>query len=190
MTVKELIKKRRTIRKFSQKPISKNQLAAYIDAARLSPSAANLQPLKYVSVSTKDMTNKVFSTLKWAGYLNGEYTPKEDERPTAYIIVCVDKNLSKASYDMDIGAAVENIVLIALEEGVGSCWLASVNREQLQEIIGLEENLMISCVIALGYPLENPTTTEMQNGDVKYFLQDGRLIVPKRSLENIYLKSL
>ena len=190
MTVKELIKKRRTIRKFLQKPISKEQLATYIDAARLCPSAANLQPLKYVSVNSKDYTQKVFSTLKWAGYLNGEYTPKQDEQPTAYIIVCIDKNLSNASYDMDIGAAVENIILTALEDGVGSCWLASVNREKLREIIGLEENLIISCVVALGYPAENPTDTEMQNGDVKYFLKDGILNVPKRSLEEVFLKSL
>ncbi len=188
MTVKELIKKRRTIRKFLQKPISEKQLATYIEAARLCPSAANLQPLKYAIVSNKENTDKVFSMLKWAGYLKGEYTPKEDERPTAYIVVCVDTNISKANYDMDVGAAVENIILSALEDGVGSCWLASVDRPKLKTMLNLPDNLEISCVVALGYPKENPIETEMQNGDVKYFLQGDTLNVPKRALEEIIIK--
>ena len=190
MTVKELIKKRRTIRKFENKPISKNQLTAYIEAARLYPSAANLQPIKYAVIADKEMTDKVFPTLKWAGYLKGEYTPKEEETPTAYIIVCVDTSISKSNYDMDVGAAVENIILSALEDGVGACWLASVDREKLSGIIALEENLTISCVVALGYPAENPTEIQKQNGDVKYFLQNGTLNVPKRSLEEIIIKAL
>lgn len=190
MTVKELIAKRRTIRKFQNKPISNKQLTAYIEAARLCPSAANLQPLKYVSVSSRDMTQKVFATLKWAGYLKGEYTPKEDEKPTAYIVVCIDHNISRANYDMDVGAAIENIILSALEDGVGSCWLASVERPKLKRILELPDNLEISCVVALGYPSESPIETEMQNGDVKYFLQNGTLNVPKRSLKEIIIKAL
>ena len=190
MTVKELIKKRRTIRKFENKPIPEEQLTSYIETARICPSAANLQPLKYVSVNSANMAEKVFSTLKWAGYLKGEYTPKEDEKPTAYIIVCVDKNISTANYDMDVGAAVENIILSALEDGIGACWLASVERPKLKRMLNLPDNLEISCVIALGYPAENPIETEMQNGDVKYFLENNILNVPKRSLEEVFIKSL
>ena len=190
MTVKELIKKRRTIRKFLQKPISKEQLATYIESARLCPSAANLQPLKYAIVADKENTDKVFSLLKWAGYLKGEYTPKEDEKPTAYIVVCVDHNISKANYDMDVGAAVENIILSALEDGVGACWLASVERPKLKRVLSLTDDLEISCVIALGYPKENPRETEIQNGDVKYCLQGDTLNVPKRSLNEIIIKSI
>ncbi len=190
MTVKELISKRRTIRKFQNKPIYTEQLSTYIEAARLCPSAANLQPLKYISVTSKNIADKVFPTLKWAGYLKGEYTPKENERPAAYIIICVDTNISKANYDMDVGAAVENIILSALEDGIGACWLACIDRDKLREIIGLEENLIISCVVALGYPSESPAYTKMQNGDVKYFLQNDTLNVPKRSLEEIIIKTL
>lgn len=188
MNINELILKRRTIRKFDQKPLKKEQLYAYVDAARIAPSAANLQPLKYAAVCEKPVCDKVFETLKWAGYLKGEYTPKEDERPTGYIVVCVDNDISKAGYDMDVGAAVENIILTALGEGVGSCWLGSVERPKLKRILGIPANMEISCVVALGYPAEQPKEAEMQNGDVKYYLCDGVLNVPKRKLEDIIIK--
>ncbi len=188
MQVNEAIFARRTIRKFLQKPLSSELLKKYINAARVAPSAANLQPLKYISVSSHEMTDKVFDTLKWAGYLKGEYTPKEDERPTGYIVVCVDNNLSKANYDMDVGAAVQSIILSALEDGVGACWLGSVERPKLKRMLSLSDNLEISCVVALGYPAEQPKEAEMENGDVKYYILDGALNVPKRDIGDIIIK--
>lgn len=189
MNINELISKRRTIRKFQQKPLSAEQMHKYIDSARIAPSAANLQPLKYVAVINKDMTDKVFETLKWAGYLKGEYNPKDDERPAGYIVVCVDNDLSKAGYEMDVGAAVENIILTALEDGIGSCWIGSIERPRLKRILGLSQNMDISCVVALGYPAEEPTDCIMQNGDVKYYLENRTLNVPKRELSDIIIQT-
>lgn len=185
----ELILKRRTIRKFDQKALSNEQLTAYVNAARVAPSAANLQPLKYAIVNTKEMTDRVFGTLKWAGYLKGEYNPKENERPTAYIVVCVDSSISKANFDLDVGAAVENIILSALFDGVGSCWLGSVDRDALREMLSIPSTLSISCVVALGYPSEAPKEAAAKDGDIKYYLEDGTLNVPKRSLEEIIIKA-
>ena len=105
MDVFSLIKSRRTIRKFEQKPISEEQLKMYVDAARVAPSGANLQPLKYVIVQNADMTDKLFPLLKWAGYLAPDYNPKEDEKPTAYIVVCVDEEIRKSGFEQDAGAA-------------------------------------------------------------------------------------
>lgn len=190
MHIKDLISLRRTIRKFTQTRLTNEQLLSYIDAASVAPSAANLQPLKYAVVTGKDMTDKVFETLKWAGYLKGEYTPKENERPTGYIVVCGDSDIKSGGYDMDVGAAVENIILTALADGVGSCWLGSVERPKLKRLLKLSDNLEISCVVALGYPAEEPKQVEMINGDVKYYLEDKTLCVPKRSLEEIVIKKL
>lgn len=187
MKVNEAVTERRTIRKFAQEPLTKEMLKKYIDAARLAPSAANLQPLKYVGVINGEMNAKVFATLKWAGYLKGEYTPKENERPTGYIVACVDNEISKAGYDMDVGAAVENIILSSLEDGVGTCWLGSVDRKELAQILGLADNLAISCVVALGYPAEKPKAAKVIDGDIKYYLEDGCLNVPKRDLQEVVL---
>lgn len=188
MTINELIKSRRTIRKFDQKPLTYSQLEHFVDMARVAPSAANLQPLKYALSLEKALNDKVFETLKWAGYLKGEYTPKENEKPTGYIVVCIDNEISKAGYDLDVGAAVENIILSALSEGVGACWLGSVERPKLKRILNIPNNLEISCVVALGYPMETPKEAVMKNGDVKYYLEDGILNVPKRSLDEIIIK--
>lgn len=190
MEFKDIIRLRRTIRKFKQIPIKREQLESYIDFARVAPSAANMQPLKYICVHSKDMVDKVFPLLKWAGYLAGEYNPKPDEKPTAYIVVCGDSNIRKDGYDMDVGAAVENIILSALCDGVGSCWLASVDREKLIEILDIPENFAVSCVVALGYPAEKPCEVDVQNGDIKYYLNNDTLCVPKRSLKEALIKTV
>ena len=190
MSVTEIINLRRTIRKFKNTPIESGLLKKYINNARLAPSAANLQPLKYIIVESKDMCEQLFPLLKWAGYLGGTYTPKENEHPTAYIIVCGDTDIRQSGYDWDVGAAVENIILSALEDGIGACWIASVNREETAKLLNLPENTVISSVIALGYPAESPKEVEMSDGDVKYYLQDGTLCVPKRSMDEILLKVL
>ena len=188
MSVYDLILNRRTIRKFEQKPITDEMMKKYINAARLAPSAANRQPLKYVGIVSKVKVSEVFDNVKWAGYLAPDYNPKENERPTAFIAVCVDNDISKAGYDMDIGASIENIILTALEDGVGACWMGAIDKPKITEILNLPENLTLSCVVALGFSAETPKDVEMCDGDVKYYLENGTLCVPKRSLDEVILE--
>lgn len=187
MTVFEAIKTRRTIRKFKQTPIGCEMLMKYIDAARVAPSAANIQPLKYAVVNNPETNEKVFELLKWAGYLKGEYDPKDGERPTAYIVVCVDTDIREKGYGEDVGAAVQNLILAALEDGVGACWIGSVDRPALAQLLDLPEKYVISSVIALGYPAEEPKEAEVLNGDIKYYLEEGQLQVPKRSVDEVLI---
>lgn len=184
ITVTDLIKSRRTIRKFQQKAIDVSLLRQFTDAARLAPSGANLQPLKYIIVESRNMTDRLFEHVKWAGYLAPHYNPKEDERPTAYIVVCADKTIRENGCDMDVGAAAENIILSALSHGVGCCWMASIDRDKIRGLLNVCDNLEISCVLALGYPKEEPKEVEYK-GDVKYYLDGKTLCVPKRSMEEV-----
>lgn len=187
MSIYDLISKRRTIRKFDQKPVGKEMLERYVNAARLAPSAANRQPLKYAVVHSKETVEKVFDCVKWAGYLAPDYNPKENERPTAFIAVCVDNNISKSGFEMDIGAAVENIILSALEDGVGACWMGAIDKPKITEILNLPENLTLSCVVALGYAGESPKEVEIKEDDIKYYLKKGTLCVPKRSENEVLI---
>ncbi len=190
MNISEAIKGRRTIRKFSQTPLSKEQLAKYIDAARLAPSAANLQPLRYVAVQSREMADKMFELVKWAGYLAPAYNPKEGERPTAYIAVCSDKNNSSGWVAADLGAAVENMILEALSDGVGACWIASVNRPEATKLLALPDDIYLECVVALGYPAETPKEVTITDG-IKYYVDEtGTLCVPKQSLDDVLLKTV
>ncbi len=191
MNIYEFIKSRRTIRKFRQDEISVEQLKKYIDTARVAPSAANLQPLKYIVVQSREMSEKMFPLVKWAGYLAPMYDPKEGERPTAYVVVCADTTIRKNGYDMDIGAAVENIILCALSDGVGACWMAAIDRDEIRVLLDIPKHLEISCVVALGYLAENPKEATVENGDIKYYLDDtNTLCVPKRSMEDVLIKTL
>ena len=182
--MKEL-KERRSIRKFKQTPIESELLCDFVDCARLAPSAANLQPLKYVAENRPEMNAKIFPLTKWAAYLKGEGTPKTGEEPTAYIAILHDTSISSNYADTDAGAAAMSIIIAAQNKGIASCWLASVDRSAFSVLYNLPENYKIHSVIALGYPAEESHPVEFK-GDVKYFRNpDQSLSVPKRALSEV-----
>lgn len=180
----EKIMRRRTIRKYLQKRVPKEILIRCVDAARLSPSAANRQPLKYVIVDDDQIARKTFETLKWAGYLPN-YNHREDEKPKAYIVILLDKRIQEDP-GHDAGIAAMSISMVAYDEGLGSCIIGSVDRQKLREILNLPGHLDIILVISLGYPAERSVAEEMKNDNVRYWLDDYEVLhVPKRRLEEI-----
>ena len=180
----EKIAARRTIRKFVQRVVPREVLLRCVDAARLSPSGANRQPLKYIIVNDRELTKEVFSTLRWAGYLPG-YQLGENEMPRAYIVILLDKSISE-NLGHDAGIAAMSISMVAYDAGLGSCILGAINREKLKEILKVPDGLDIVLVVALGYPAENPVADKVKDGDIKYWLDENRVLhVPKRNLEEI-----
>lgn len=180
----EKISERRTIRKYVRKDVPEEVLLRCVDAARLSPSGANRQLLKYILVNDKELLKEVFSTLSWAGYLIN-YQPSEEEMPGAYVVLLLDKNI-REDPGHDAGIAAMSVSMVAYDEGLGSCILGAVNRDKLRNILNVPEDLNIVLVIAIGYPAEKPVVDKMRKGDVKYWLdKKGVLHVPKRSLEDI-----
>lgn len=180
----EKIISRRTIRKYTQKSVPEEILSKCVDAARLSPSGANRQPLKYILVNDEKLLGRVFSTLSWAGYLP-DYKPSEEEMPRAYIVLLLDKNI-RSDPGHDAGIAAMSISMVAYDEGLGSCILGAVNRGRLREILNVPDGLVIVLVVALGYPAENSVVDKVRDGDIKYWLdQEGVLHVPKRDLQDI-----
>ena len=180
----EKITSRRTIRKYAQEDVPKEVLLKYVDAARLSPSGANRQPLKYIIVNDQELLKEVFSTLSWAGYLP-DYQPSEEEMPKAYVVILLDKNIRK-NPGHDAGIAVMSVSMVAYDHGLGSCILGAVDREKLRKVLNVPDSLDIVLVVALGYPAESPVVDNMKDGDIKYWLdENGVLHVPKRDLEDI-----
>jgi nitroreductase len=177
----KLILNRRTIRKFKQKKISKTILTDCIDAARLAPSAGNLQPLEYILVTEK--LDEVFKCVKWAGYLE-DGSPRGGEEPTAYIIIISNSEINKdARYD--VGLAIGNIITTALEKGIASCVIGSLDRCQLTNNFKIPNKYIIELVIALGYPKQT-SKKEVLTKSIKYWLdKKGILHVPKRKLKDI-----
>lgn len=185
--IEELVRKTRSCRRFHEDhPISEETLRKLVDLARLSASAANLQPLKYVLSHEKGRNDVIFPTLKWAGYLKDWDGPEQGERPSAYIILLGDKEISK-SVGCDHGIASQNIVLGATHMGLGGCMIGSVNRPQLREALQIPERFEILHLIALGKPKEEVVIEAAgSDGDIKYWRDNsGVHHVPKRALDDI-----
>ncbi len=184
----DLIRQRRTIRKFQQRRIERALLEKLIDAARMAPSANNMQPLKYVIVDEDERTAQFFKYVKWAGYIAPAGNPGDDEKPVAYIIILLDTQVRETGYELDAGAAAENIFITAQEEGIGSCWMGAIDREGIRKLLNIPERYLINTVAALGYPAESPVTEE-ENGTIRYYKdENGVLHVPKRKLGDVILK--
>ncbi len=185
MDILKAIKTRRTIRLFKQDPVSDELLTGLIEAGRCAPSGANCQPLEYMVINDSRMLDGVFAQLAWAGYVKPKRTPPADLRPTAYIVVLVNGDISSDG-TADAAAAIENILLAAWAKGIGSCWIGSVKRDELRKILALPDNYSIDSVIALGWAGEEPVMEDCRDESIKYYLDENdRLHVPKRLLKDI-----
>lgn len=185
MSLYELILSRRSIRQFKPEPVSRSILEKLINAARLAPSGANLQPLEFVVVNEEEVRKRLFPCLRWAAYIAPEGNPQPGHEPVAYVVVLVNLMLRKKGYERDVGAAVENMILAAWEERVGSCWIANADIEKIKDMLNVPEDYKVDSVLALGYPAEEPITEELKES-VKYWKDSkGRLHVPKRRLDDI-----
>jgi len=184
MDVYDATLSRRSIRRFHQKPVKLEMLKKCVNAARLAPSAANLQPLEYIIINDKPLCMQIFEALHWAAYLQPKWTPKETERPTAYIVVLV-KDTKNPYYERDVGLATENIVLTAEAEGLGSCILCNIEHVKIHELCSVPLELAVDSVIALGYKAEAPVVEDLIDS-VKYWRDDHDVLhVPKRKFEDI-----
>ncbi len=189
---KDIVKRSRSYRRFyGDKEITLEQLRELADLGRLSPSGANRQPLKYILINSKEMNEKVYENLGWAGYLKDWDGPEETERPAGYIIMLRDNSSNKA-LTMDEGIAAQSIFLGAAEMGLGGCYIGSFKREQLKTLLNISEDFEIALVIALGYPKEEVVIEDInENGDIKYWRDENQVHhVPKRTLEQVIVKEI
>lgn len=183
----DLILSRRTIRRYQQdQRIGRNLLFKMLNAARMAPSAANLQPLKYRVVDSVAECAALFQHTRWAGYLPVDVgTPPEGAKPSAYFIVLADTRIHHVGYDIDLGAAAQNITLTALEQGIACCWFGALDRDGIRKTFEIPDYFTIPLVIALGYPAEQSVPEDLEDS-VKYYKDEaGNLHVPKRRLEDV-----
>ena len=187
--IEALIHQNRSCRRFYQdQPVSRATLLGLVDLARVSASAANLQPLKYALSFEPKENAAIFATLAWAGYLRDWPGPGEGERPAAYIVMLGDRDIT-ANFGCDHGIAAQSILLGARAQGLGGCMIGSIKRDQLRQLLNLPERCDILLVIALGVPKEEVVLEEVNpGGDIKYWRdRDAVHHVPKRSLKEIII---
>lgn len=184
MELKDLLK-RRTIRKFDQKPLDQADILAMIEAARCASCASNRQRLRYIAVLSPEKVAAILPHTFYAALVKPRRVPVPGvTSPTAFIAVTATEAPSSHLY-ADAGAAIQSIEFAAWERGIGCCWLGSFIPEKVAPILGFPDPGRIVYLIALGYPAETPVSENIPaDGDAKYYL-DGqdRLHVPKFTAE-------
>jgi len=189
MKLKDIVLKTRSYRRFDESHrIDIRTLKNLVGLARLSASAANRQPLKYLIFNTKADCERIFPSVAWAAYLKDWAGPGPGQRPSGYIIILGDKSISEG-FGVDHGIAAQSIMLGATEAGLGGCMIASIKKELLRTELKIPEKYEILLVLALGKPVEKVIIEDIKNGDVKYW-RDGNEDhhVPKRQLDEVILK--
>lgn len=185
MDFKELVRKNRSYRRFEQGVrISREELVELVDTARMTPSGANRQPLRYRLVNDPAVCADVYQTLGWAGYLKDWDGPVEGERPSAYIVLLAGENVSSAT---DEGIVAQTLLLGAVAKGYGGCMLGNVKRDALAKVLDLPAGMAIKLVVALGKPKEEIILDEIRaDGDIKYYREPNQVHhVPKIALDDL-----
>ena len=189
---KELVKKNRSFRGYDESyRFTKEQLEDYVDTTRYTASSVNMQPLKYFIAYEKEMVDTIQKMTKWARALPDLNLPYVGKRPTGFIVVCQDINISlnTGRFMKDVGIVAQTILLQATEEGLGGCMIGNFKKEEVMETLKLDDNLVPLLIIALGKPDEEIVITEIpESGSTNYYRDKEDVhYVPKRSLGDILI---
>lgn len=190
-SLETLLKSNRSYRRFdASAPIDNATLKKLVGLTRYCSSGRNLQPLRYRLVTKNEELNAVFPALKWAGYLTDWDGPAENERPSAYLIQCIDTRLTQNCL-CDDGLQLEAITLGASALGIHGCIIKAFNAVTISESLRLPQHFKPLYVLALGYPAERVAiidTDGTTDADIKYFRDDNDAhIVPKRPLDELII---
>src|SRR5512136_1041162 len=131
--IRELVLKNRSYRRFYQDvAVEIETLRGLVDLARLSASGSNLQPLKFMLSCDPEKNARIFACLGWAAYLKDWSGPAQGERPSAYIVILGDKNISQ-NFGVNHGIAAQSILLGATDKGLGGCMIGNIRKQDLIE---------------------------------------------------------
>jgi len=179
----DLVLRNRSYRRFYQDvPIPLETLRDLIDLARLSPSAANRQALRFILSNDPQKNSLIF------GNVHIDNDPIEGERPSAYIIILHDTRLP-AWILVDLGIAAQTIHLGAVEKGFGGVMVGNINKERLRKALNIPAHYEILLILALGKPKEEMVIeTVGYDGSLQQWWDDKRRRhVIKRSLDDLIL---
>jgi nitroreductase len=168
-TLDDLIKERRSIRKYLDTPVERVKLEAVMEAARLAPSACNAQPWRFVVVDAPEIREKLISEGLGGVVVANSWA----KTAPAVIVACSDLSLlthgiaervQGVEYHLiDMGIALEHIVLKAVEIGLGTCYIGWFNAKSIHKLLKLPASWKVECLLTLGYPQETPASTKRKD---------------------------
>ena len=157
MNFSELVLKRQSVRKYKNQIVEPEKLARCIESARLSPSACNAQPWKFIIVDEpklkEQVANETFGTLV-------SFNKFAVQAPILIVLVIEKPNMmsqiggrvkDKDFYLMDVGMVAEHFCLQAADEGLGTCMMGWFNESKIAKLLNVPKKKRIALVITLGY---------------------------------------
>jgi nitroreductase len=142
------IRQRFSVRKFLDKPVEDDKLQEILSAARLAPSAGNIQPYHFVVINDPAKKTKLSDICKGQKFVSeAPLSIAVCASNTDYVMTC-----GQAAYTVDATIAAEHINLQAVELGLGTCWIGAFHHDQLAELINLPQDYKIVTILPIGYP--------------------------------------
>jgi nitroreductase len=153
----DLVKQRKSVREFLDRPVEQEKIVACLEAARLAPSASNSQPWKFIVVNDKVLKDRVCDSA-----FNGVYYPNSFCKTAPVIVIVVtekDKFITRVGSwfrgtefcRIDIGIATEHLVLQAEDLGLGTCWIGWFNEKGVKSVLNIPGEKKVDILIAMGY---------------------------------------
>jgi len=176
MDALECIATRRCIRKFLDIPVEFEKVGNVLDAGRFAPSAGNLQDWKFILVTDDKMRQEIAKACVEQYWI---------ANAPVIIIVCTEPDKTKRfygpmgeKYSIQNGAAVvQNMLLAAHAEGLGSCWVGAFEDEAIKRLFSIPDNIIVQAIVPLGYPDEQvPTPLRFTLENVTYIESWGNRI--------------
>jgi len=151
MSLVDVILSRRSVRRYRPDPVPGDVLERILEAGRLAPSADNVQPWHFVVVTDPEL-KRGLSRGRWNWFI-------EDSAFTVVGCGDVGTPYGRRWSTIDTSIALENMVLAAWAQGVGSCWVGDFREDEVKSLLGIPEHLKVVALVSFGYPAETPSPT-------------------------------
>lgn len=187
MEFSDLLKKRRTVRRFKQVQVFDKDIRYLLEAARLAACGGNVQKLRYIVVRDRKLVKGIFDNTAWAGLVSPNRNPEWGKNaPLTFIAVTAPKDSGETMLT-NAGASIQSMEYAAADVGLGACWIGAYKKENVDKILDLpvaEESLYL---LAVGYPDEEPVQEDIDAEEsMKYYLDDEDVLhVPKFRIDAI-----
>ena len=186
MEFSEVVRQRRTIRRYRQQDIPDAVLKTLLESLRFSPTGGNMQHLRYIVVRNESTAKALFELAAFGALVRPRRSPQwGKDAPRCFVAVTAPEN-SPAEY-AHAGAAIQTLLLGATSLGLGGCWIGAFDRQKAETLLKVPAGMSILYLVALGYPDEAPVFEDAPSPEAyKYYLDEAdRLHVPKLKLDDL-----
>ena len=172
MNVFEAVEKRRSIRSYQDREIEWEKLALILEAARQAPSASNRQEWRFVIVDDKKTKNALSAAAKGQKFI----------KEASVVIACCAKTdnhvmtCGQLCYPIDIAIAIDHMTLVAVELGLGTCWVGAFYEKEVKDILKIPDHIRAVELLAVGYPKQEPALpkSRLSQKEITFFGKWGK----------------